>query len=126
MSYRIELTEAAREDLKDIQDQRSQKAIATKIDDLKTEPEKRGKSLTDDLKGYYSVRAAGQRYRIVYRVKVTELKPTEKTESLRQVSKSNQKNSSPAMDRVVTVVVIGIRKEGSKQDAYAIARKRLD
>lgn len=115
MTYRIEFSEEALADLKAVEDQRSRKAIASKIDDLQTEPEKRGKPLTDDLKGHYSVRAAGQHYRVVYRVKVTELKPSE----------DKEKDSSPVVDRVVTVVVVGIRKEGSKSDAYAVARKRL-
>lgn len=121
MTYRVELSEEAKADLKAVEDKRSQQAISSKIDDLKTEPEKRGKPLTDDLKGYYSVRAAGQRYRVVYRIKVTELNPTEP----QKASKGKQEDSSPIVDRVVTVVVIGIRKEGSKHDAYEIARKRL-
>lgn len=85
MTYRIEFTEEARADLKAIEDQRSQQAIAKKINDLKTEPEKRGKALTDELKGkgLYSVRAAGQRYRVVYRIKVEEQKPTDKPEQIK-------------------------------------------
>jgi mRNA interferase RelE/StbE len=68
------------------------------------------------LKGYYSVRAVGQCYRVVYKIQVLELEP----------EKPKQKDKQPVIDRVVTVLVIGIRKEGSKQDVYAIARKRLN
>jgi mRNA interferase RelE/StbE len=114
--YRVVFTARARFDLKAIEDQRSQKAIVSKIDDLQTEPEKRGKPLTEDLKGYYSVRAAGQRYRVIYSVQVLELEP----------GKPKQKEKQPLIDRIVTVLVIGIRKEGSKHDVYAIARKRLN
>jgi mRNA interferase RelE/StbE len=114
LTYRIVFTKQALEDLNGIEDQRSQKAISSKIDDLQAEPEKRGKPLTEDLKGYYSVRAAGQRYRIIYQAQVLEVEtPT----------KGKEKNRT--IDRVVTIAVIGIRKEGSKHDAYEIARKRL-
>lgn len=121
MTYRVEFTQEADKDLEDISDTRSRSTIIKRAYGLQEEPEKQGKPLTDDLKGYYSVRAAGQRYRIVYRIKVTELKPPQP----KQVSKSKQEDSSPTVDRVVTVVVVGIRKEGSKSDVYNIARKRL-
>jgi mRNA interferase RelE/StbE len=115
LTYRIVFTKQALEDLNAIEDQRSQKAISSKIDDLQTEPEKRGKPLTEDLKGYYSVRAAGQRYRVIYQAQVLELETLTKG-----------KDETPlVIDRVVTIAVIGIRKEGSKNDAYEIAHKRL-
>ena len=60
---------------------------------------KLGKPLIGDLKNFRSLRAAGQRYRIVYQVAVQA--------------------------GLVIVVVIGIRKEGDKRDVYAIAGKRL-
>ena len=120
MTYRIVITPLAQADLKAIEDQRSQKAIVSKINDLQAEPEKRGKPMKEDLKGYYSVRAAGQRYRIIYETQILELEATPP-----QKPKQQDKDSSPTVDRVVTVVVIGIRKEGSKNDAYEIARKRL-
>ena len=86
---------------------------------MTTEPEKRGKPLTEDLKGYYSVRAAGQRYRVIYQIQVLEVEST-------PPQKVKLKNSRPLIDRLVTVVVVGLRKEGSKQDAYEVARKRLN
>lgn len=45
------------------------------------------------------MRAAGQRYRIIYRVQ--------------------------AEAGAVTVLVVGIRKAGDKRDAYQLARRRL-
>jgi mRNA interferase RelE/StbE len=116
VTYRVEFSEDADEDLEDISDNRVRTTIIKRAYDLREEPEKQGKPLTDDLKGLYSVRAVGQRYRIIYRIRVLELKPPN--------SKSKEK-TPPMIDRVVTVVVVGIRKDGSKQDAYEIARKRL-
>lgn len=66
---------------------------------LDTEPLAQGKALTGDLKGLRSVRAAGQRYRILYRVGV-------------QAGE-------------VTVAVVGVRKEGDKRDVYRVARRRM-
>jgi mRNA interferase RelE/StbE len=115
LTYRIVITPQAQSDLKAVEDQRSQKAIASKIDDLQTEPEKRGKPLTEDLKGYYSVRAAGQRYRVIYQVQILELEPPP----------PKRKDANLEGDGAVIIEVIGIRKEGSKKDAYEIAHKRL-
>jgi len=53
----------------------------------------------DDLAGYRSVRAVGQRYRIIYRVEEKKV--------------------------LVLVVAMGMRKEGSKRDVYLLARKLL-
>jgi mRNA interferase RelE/StbE len=125
VTYRVEFTEEADKDLEDISDTRIRTTIIKRAYGLQDEPEKQGKPLTDDLKGLYSVRAAGQRYRIVYRIRVTELKPLNKSTQPRQASKGKQEDSSPLVDRVVTVMVVGIRKEGSKSDVYNVARKRL-
>ncbi|MEZ4630023.1 MAG: type II toxin-antitoxin system mRNA interferase toxin, RelE/StbE family [Deinococcales bacterium] len=97
--FEVVITSKAQKDLASITNQRTKKAIASRLIDLKTEPEKRGKPLTGDLKGFYSIRAASQRYRIIYEVTISE--------------------------GMVSVVVIGIRKEGDKKDAYEVARKRL-
>jgi hypothetical protein len=35
--------------------------------------------------------------------------------------KGKEKNPPSTVDRVVTIVVVGIRKDGSKHDAYEIA-----
>jgi mRNA interferase RelE/StbE len=85
--------------LKDIADRRVREKIRDVIDRLVEEPGKQGKPLIDDLAGYRSIRAVGQRYRIIYKVE---------------------------NDRVLVVVVaLGIRKEGSKKDIYALAKKLI-
>jgi mRNA interferase RelE/StbE len=80
-----------------IADRRIREKLAEVIDRLESDPELRGKPLDDDLAGYRSVRAAGQRYRIIYRVERT----------------------------MVTVVVVAadIRKAGSREDIYRVAAK---
>jgi mRNA interferase RelE/StbE len=113
--YRVEFDSKADEDLEDITDNRVREVIIKRAYQLKDAPEKQGKPMTGDLKGLYSVRAAGQRYRIIYRVKVVEPIPPPK----------KQKNSEPTLEGIVTIVVIGIRKEGSRQDVYKVARRRL-
>jgi mRNA interferase RelE/StbE len=89
----------AMELLRAIPDRRAQKTIATRIDHLAKEPEKQGKPLLGELAGYRSLRAVGQRYRIIYRVDRDQI--------------------------LVIVVAIGIRKEGDRQDIYALAQKLL-
>ena len=96
--FDIILTPEAQADLEGITDNRTYAAIESKIDELATEPDKRGKALSGSLSDYRVVRAAGQRYRVVYQVAMLE--------------------------EVVTVVVVGIRKEGDKRDAYRVASKR--
>ncbi|KFD41817.1 plasmid stabilization protein [Peptococcaceae bacterium SCADC1_2_3] len=99
MIWKIILTIQAKTMLEDIQDRRVQEKIRDRINGLVDEPEKQGKLLTGELTGYRSLRAVGQRYRIIYRVEE---------------------------DRVlVLVVAIGIRKEGNQKDIYSLARKIL-
>ena len=80
-----------------IADRRIREKLAEVIDRLESEPELRGKPLDDDLAGYRSIRAVGQRYRIVYRVERT----------------------------IVTVVLVaaGIRNAASREDIYRVAGK---
>ena len=99
--FAIFLTADARADLLGISDRRSALAISKQIDGLETDPDRKGKALTDDLKNFRSIRAAGQRYRVIYQV-------AQDTETL-----------------AVIVVVIGIRKEGDRKDVYQVASKRL-
>lgn len=99
MEYKIVLTPTAREMLADIQDRRTRESITRRIDELRTEPGQRGSPLWSSLEGYRDLRAAGQRYRIIYRVE----------------------------DQTVTVLVvaIGIRKEGDKGDIYELTQRLL-
>lgn len=98
-TYVVTFTPDAGQDLASISDQATVRAIIKKAKDLDTEPLKQGKPLKSVLVNYRSVRAAGQRYRIVYQV--------------------------AAQAGVVTIVVIGIRKAGDKADPYAVATKRV-
>lgn len=98
--YNIELTPTAIEMLEGVKDKRHQQLLSQRIDKLKIEPEKQGKALVDELRGYRSVRAVGQRYRIIYKVE---------------------------LDRVVVLVVgVGLRKEGDKGDIYTLMEKLLE
>jgi mRNA interferase RelE/StbE len=97
--FAITLTDEARNDLGAITDTRTRKAVGRKIGSLQTEPDKRGERLGGDLKELYKVRAAGQRYRVLYKI--------------------------GKLEGIVIVVVIGIRKAGSKADVYEVARRRL-
>ena len=99
MIYRLVITPRARGMLKAVTDRRIREKLGSVIDSLAPDPELRGKPLDEDLAGYRSVRAVGQRYRIIYRVERT----------------------------IVTVVVVaaGIRKEGSREDIYRVAEKLI-
>ena len=111
--FEILLTEQAEVDLNAISDTRTATAIEKRIDKLEGDALALGKELQGDLNGYYSVRAAGQRYRIVYQVALIE------------ATESSAPPDSPDPDGLVTVLVIGIRKEGDKRDVYRVASKRL-
>ena len=99
MSYRIVIAPLALNMLGRITDRRIQEGIRDRIDGLAADPDKQGKPLTGDLAGYRSLRAVGQRYRIIYRVEREQVR--------------------------VLVVALGLRKEGDKRDIYALARKLL-
>ena len=66
--YQTRLTDLALEMLEKIKDQRHLRLLSKRIDKLKLSPEKQGKPLTDKLKGYRSIRAVGQRYRIIIKL----------------------------------------------------------
>ena len=97
MQYKIEITPLAIELLSKIKDKREQEGLKKRIEKLTLEPEKQGKALSGKLKGYRSVRALGQRYRIVYRVEQSRI--------------------------TVLIVGAGICKEGAKKDIYAVLNK---
>lgn len=96
-SWKVYLTEEAEERLLDIEDRRVRELIKARASRLSSSPEMQGKSLVGDLAGLRSVRAVGQRYRIVY-----ELFPEE---------------------REVWVVTLGLRKEGDRSDVYEMAKR---
>lgn len=99
MTYPIIIEPIALKALADISDRRIQEKIRERIDELAYHPEQQGKPLTGELMGYRSLRAVGQRYRIIYRVERHKV--------------------------FVFIVAIGLRKEGDKGDVYALVRKLL-
>jgi mRNA interferase RelE/StbE len=93
--WEVKLTATAKAHLREIKDKRVQQTIYKRLRKLEENPEQQGKALIGELAGYRSVRAVGQRYRIIYKV---------------------------LQDRVVVMVVgLGIRKEGDKNDIYTKA-----
>jgi mRNA interferase RelE/StbE len=84
VSYQVVLRPLAIQQLTAIKDRRERDLIAKRIG--------LGKPLTKKLPGYRSVRAVGQRYRIIYRV--------------------------DNMRVLVIVVALGLRREGSSDDIY--------
>ena len=99
MTYRIVLTPTALKTLEAVADRRIQERIRTRIDGLAHEPEQQGKPLKGELFGFRSLRAGGQRYRIIYRVD---------------------------RGRVLVILVgVGLRKEGDSKDVYRLAQKLI-
>lgn len=98
-AFQVIFNEEADSDVGEISDMTTRAAVLKRAYALATEPTQQGKALRDDLKGVRSVRAAGQRYRVLYRV-------------FEQAGR-------------VVIVVVGIRQEGSKKDVYKVASKRL-
>lgn len=99
MKYQIIIQPAALRMLREISDRRIQEKIKERIDALALEPEKQGKPLLGELVTYRSVRAVGQRYRIIYRVERNRV--------------------------LVFIVAVGLRKEGAQGDIYRLAQKLL-
>jgi mRNA interferase RelE/StbE len=80
-----------------IDDRRIQQQLFDVSKRLELEPEKQGKPLREGLMGFRSLRAVGQRYRILYVVDTAS--------------------------RVVDVVAAGLRRADSRDDVYALAQK---
>ena len=87
----------AKKHLATIRDRRVQEGLKTSLRRLEYEPEKQGKPLSDELTGYRSIRAVGQRYRILYMLEEEKV--------------------------IVVVVALGMRKQGDKKDVYELAKK---
>lgn len=97
MKWQILLTPTALKLLSDISDRRIREKIGAVIDRLAEDPEKQGKALLGELSGFRCIRAAGQRYRIIYQIRGNDI--------------------------VVVIVAIGIRRDGAKDDIYNLAKK---
>lgn len=100
MTWQVVITPAALEMLKQIADRRIRGQVSDAIDGLAEGPEKKGKPLLGELAGYRSMRAAGRKYRVIYRIEQEEV--------------------------IVVVVAIGRRKEGDRKDIYSLARKLFE
>jgi mRNA interferase RelE/StbE len=97
VKWQVLLTPTALKLLSDISDRRIREKIGTVIDRLTEDPEKQGKALLGELSGFRSIRAAQQRYRIIYQIRGNEI--------------------------IVVIVAVGIRRDGAKDDFYNLAKK---
>jgi len=100
MAWLVFLTEEAEQRLLAIKDRRIRKLLYAKAMKLRESPYQQGKPLIRDLAGYRSVRAVGQRYRLIYKL--------------------------DGVRHEVWVVSLGIRKEGDKTDVYKIASRLME
>ena len=98
-AFAITWTQTALKLAEAIADQRIRRLISQRADQLAKSPEEQGKPLIAELAGFRSVRAVGQRYRIVYRIERREV--------------------------VVLIVAVGRRRSGDKSDIYELAKKLL-
>jgi mRNA interferase RelE/StbE len=92
-------TATAAKELGEITDRRVRQLIFDTTKRLEHEPAKQGAPLTRELAGFRDLRAVGQRYRVLYRVEEGQ--------------------------RVVQVVAAGLRREGSRDDIYELAKRLL-
>lgn len=99
MTYRIVITPAGLKLLETVPDRRIREQIRNRVDGLAHKPEQQGKPLKGDLAGFRSLRAVGQRYRILYRVERARV--------------------------LVVIVAVGLRKEGDRHDIYRLAQKLI-
>lgn len=97
-TWQVEITETAAAMIRDIKDTRIRGKILDAIAGLRQHPE-RGKPLVGELATYRSIRAVGQRYRILYQIEAEKI--------------------------TIYVVAVGIRKEGDKGDVYELTKKLL-
>jgi mRNA interferase RelE/StbE len=96
--YRIRITKIAAENIQQLE-KSAQIQIINKIEKLKEEPTLLGKPLKGPLKDFRSIRAVGQRYRVIYKLVENEI--------------------------IVIVVAVGIRKDGDKKDIYELMKKYI-
>jgi len=100
MSYRIIIQPTALKLLKEISDRRIRQKITDRIEKLKESPEMQGKPLLGELEGYYSVRAVGQRYRIIYKIEQEKV--------------------------IVIIFALGIREDGGKKRCLCDRKKTVE
>lgn len=95
--YEVAWTETAVRMLSRVGDRRIQQQLFDASKRLELEPEKQGKQLREGLMGFRSLRAVGQRYRILYTLDTAS--------------------------QIVHVVAAGLRRAGARDDVYALAQK---
>ena len=95
--WQIIVLPIADKQLSAIKDIRIRESISKRIEDLRHNPDKQGKPMIGELAGYRSLRAVEQRYRILYRVEAKRV--------------------------IVSIVALGIRKDGDKADVYELAKR---
>jgi mRNA interferase RelE/StbE len=98
-THTVKWTETAVKLAEGIKDRRERAALYKRVGELGRTLEQQGKPLIGELAGFRSIRAVGQRYRIIYRVQQKEV--------------------------VVVIMAVGRRKGGDKADIYALAKKLL-
>jgi mRNA interferase RelE/StbE len=86
--------------LKGITDRRIRGQVAQAVFGLSEDPGKKGRPLMGELAGYRSLRTAGQKYRLIYKIEEKEV--------------------------IVIVVAVGRRKEGDRKDIYTLARRLFE
>jgi mRNA-degrading endonuclease RelE of RelBE toxin-antitoxin system len=97
--YSFRLAATALESLDEIRSKKVRREIALEIDLLSTRSDGQGKGLVGPLDGVRSVRAASDRYWVLYQVDPEE--------------------------RVVSVLLVGRRTPGSYADVYEVAERLL-
>ncbi|MGH9318978.1 MAG: type II toxin-antitoxin system RelE family toxin [Vicinamibacteria bacterium] len=97
--HEIEIAPTGLRSFKAIKEKRLRRQIAKVIDGLALAPEKQGKPLLGPLEGVRSVRAARDRYRILYRI--------------------------DSRAKLVSVLLVGERLPGRDADIYALATRLL-
>ena len=96
--YEIEIAPTGYRSLKSLHDKKTRREIGKVIDGLSRAPDAQGKALLGPLEGLRSVRAARDRFRILYRV--------------------------DARTKMVSVLLVGERA-GQDADIYALAERLL-
>jgi mRNA interferase RelE/StbE len=97
--YEVLWTETAFQMLSGIGDRRIQQQLFDTSKRLEVEPDKQGKPLHESLLGYRSLRAAGQRYRVIYSLDPKTLR--------------------------VYVVAAGLRRQRARDDIYELAQRMI-
>ena len=97
MTYQVRWTEPALELLGEIADQRIQRRLIEAADELSTDPDKRGRRLTGNLAGYWSLHWS--RYRLIYLI-------------------DDESDT-------VFVLAAGMREEHKPRDIYQLAKRLL-